>query len=172
MSDGQVAAFGFPRSLAALAWLLCAPWNPANADAPPADPCSLLPAAELKAVLGVKFDSPTKVSMPPAVAFGVTGTKCVYQAGGADPHTVILIVYVDGSGTEADANLTKLANLFHPIRTLTGFADAAYLDADHGVHARQGRVRYYINIMPVVAYNAQAEKKRTDLTAYVAAQVK
>jgi hypothetical protein len=110
MSDGQTAAIGFPRSLAVLAWLLCAPWNLVNADAPPADPCALLPAAELKAVLGVKFDSPTKVSMPPAVAFGVTGTKCVYQAGGADPHTVILIVYVDGSGAEADANLTKLAS--------------------------------------------------------------
>jgi hypothetical protein len=172
MSHVTMTAPGFLRPMAALACLMCAPWTFANAKATPADPCSILPTTELSTVLGVKYGSPTKLPMPPAVANGVAGTKCVYQMLGGPSRPVILIVYFDASDADADANLTQLAKLFHPTKTLMGFADAAYLDANHGVHARQGRVRYYINILPSGTYDAQAEKQLTDLTAYVAAQVK
>jgi hypothetical protein len=144
----------------------------AHAKAPPADPCTVLPATELNAVLGQQFGPPATSPMAAAVANGVTGTQCRYVALGGSPRTVTLVIYFDRSDAEAATNLAPLSKLFHPTKTLTGFADTVYLDSGYAVHAREGRARYYINIAPIGTYTPQAEKNLTDLTAYVAAQVK
>jgi hypothetical protein len=144
----------------------------ASASASPADPCSVLPLTELAAVLGQQFGAPTSSAMPAAVANGVSGTQCRYHTLAAPERTVTLIIYFDASAAEAQANLTQLANIFHPIQTLTGVADTVYLDAGHAVHARQGRARYYINIAPAGSFTPETQKNLTDLTAYVASQIK
>jgi hypothetical protein len=138
----------------------------------PADPCSVLPATELNAALGQQFAAPAKNSLPAAVANGVTGTQCIYHTLTGSPRTVTLIIYFDQSAADAQANLMQLSQMFHPIQTLTGIADTVYLDAGHAVHARQGRARYYINVAPTPSFTPEAQKSLTDLTAYVAAQVK
>ena len=170
--DWKVHAPRVLRLLTALACMMPLTCRIAHAKAAPADPCSVLPATELNAVLGQQFGPPAKSLMPPGVANGVTGSQCRYFALGGSPRTVTLIIYFDPSDADAETNLTQLSKLFHPIKTLTGFADIAYLDASYAVHARQGRVRYYINITPIGTYTPEAEKNLTDLTAYVAAQVK
>jgi hypothetical protein len=144
----------------------------AYADAAAADPCALLPATELHAVLGQQFGAPAKTPMPAAVANGVAGTQCRYTVVGGLPPTVTLIIYFDASAADAETNLAQLSKLFHPTKTLPGIADAVYLDASYGIHARQGRVRYYIKITAIDAYTPAVEKNLTDLTAYVAAHVK
>ena len=118
----------------------------ANANAAPADACSVLPATELNAVLGQQFGQPAKSPMPAAVANGVAA--------------------------DAETNLAQLSRLFHPTKTLPGIADTVYLDASYAIHARQGRARYYINIAPIGTYTPATEKRLTDLAAYVAARVK
>jgi len=132
----------------------------------------VLPAAELATVLGQQFAAPTNSPMPAAVANGVTGTQCRYRTLAGPARTVTLIIYFDASAAEAQANLSQLANIFHPIQTLTGIADTVYLDAGHAVHARQGRARYYLNIAPVGSFTPETQKNLTDLTAYVATQIK
>jgi hypothetical protein len=144
----------------------------ANANAAPADACSVLPATELNAVLGQQFGQPAKSPMPAAVANGVTGTQCRYNPAGGSPPTVTLIIYFDASAADAETNLAQLSRLFHPTKTLPGIADTVYLDASYAIHARQGRARYYINIAPIGTYTPATEKRLTDLAAYVAARVK
>jgi hypothetical protein len=172
-ADGKVQTV---RSLMLAAILIC--MTPitcriASGKAAPVDPCSVLPATELNAVLGQQFGPPSQNPLPPAVANGVTGNQCIYHALAGSPRTVTLIIYFDGSDADAESNLAQLAKFFHPTKTLTGIADAAYLDANNAVHARAGRARYYINVTTTAgAPPSEPEKNLRELTAYVAAQVK
>jgi hypothetical protein len=170
--DWKVGTPRFLILLIALACMMALSCRIAHGKAPPADPCSVLSTTELNAVLGQQFAAPAKTPMPAAVAKGVTGSQCRYAALGGAPRTVTLIIYFDPSDADAQTNLAQLSKSFHPMKTLPGSADTAYLDANYAVHARQGRARYYINIGPVGTYTPEVEKHLTDLTAYVAAQVK
>src|ERR1035438_9237960 len=55
-----------------------------HAATPPADPCSLLQAADVSKTLGGSYGAPSKTVAPRPYANTAEGTDCHYQGGGSD----------------------------------------------------------------------------------------
>ncbi len=147
--------------LSALALLACSAALAAAAE-PPSDLCSLLPASTLTKTLGSTYGAP-KVSVAPRPYRNTnSGTDCTYESG----HKSLLFrVYVDPS-PEASADLfARLKSFFGRGSTdVTGVGDEGYLDKQHAIHIRKGKVRYYIS-------GDGTEKQIKDLAVSVAGQL-
>jgi hypothetical protein len=88
----------------------------ARAAEPPADLCSLLPAADVSKGLGRTYDSPQKSLAPRPFANTATGTDCKYPPQGATRGELWFRAYVDPS-TPASADLfSKLSKFYGPQR--------------------------------------------------------
>src|SRR5579863_1034019 len=134
----------------------------ARAAEPPSDLCSLLPPAALSKTLRQAYDSPKKTVAPRPFRNTNEGTDCKYGSG---PSLVFFRVYVDPSPSESADLFAKLKVYFgKDSTTVSGLGDEAYIDKDHGLHVRKGKVRYFLD-------GAGTDKQKTDLATGIAAQL-
>jgi hypothetical protein len=115
----------------------------ASAAEPPADLCSLLPVAVVSQALGATYTGPTKTVAPRPFPGTNQGTDCTYKSSG---HNLVFRAYVDPSVQAAADLFAKLKMYFGSGSTaVTNLADEAYIDANHGLHVRKGKVRFFLD---------------------------
>jgi hypothetical protein len=141
----------------------------ARAAEPPADLCSLLPAADVSRILGQTFDSPQKSVAPRPFANTNTGTDCNYVS--KNGSKLWFRAYVDPSPAAATDLFARLRMFYGPPTPVKGVGDEAYLDSQHALHIRKGKVRFYINLSPLGTFNPAREKQLTDLAGAVAGRL-
>src|SRR5579871_1252667 len=122
-----------------LASIACA----AHAATAPADPCSLLSAAQVGKALGSTYGAPVKTVAPRPYANTVQGTDCSYSARGGGSQ-VLFRIYFDPSATAATDLFAKLKMFYSPPRPVSGVGDDTYFDPHHGIHVRKGNVRFFL----------------------------
>src|SRR5215470_15979023 len=89
------------RSLVPAVTLLATLASPAAwASNAPADPCSLLPAAEVSKVLGREFGAPQSSVAPRPYKNTAQGTDCIYKSK-SGKGTVMFRIYFDSSPAES-----------------------------------------------------------------------
>ena len=153
---------------AATLLLALAAVRPALASEPPADLCSLLPAADVSKALGHAYAAPQKSVAPRPFRNTNEGTDCNYLA--KDGGKLLFRAYVDPSAA-ASAELFKNLSMWYGTPTpIKGVGDEAYFDKDHAIHVRKGKVRYYLNLSG--SENAAAkENQLTELAKQVAGRL-
>lgn len=153
--------------LIAAAWLVtvCAVQSARAAD-PPADLCSLLPAADVSKTVGQVFNAPEKSVAPRPYADTNTGTDCNYRSKSGGK--LWFRAYVDPSPAAATDLFARLSKFYAPPTPVSGIGDEAYFDPQHALHVRKGKVRFYLNLSPV---GASTEKQVKDLAAAVIARL-
>jgi hypothetical protein len=134
---------------------------------PPADLCSLLPAAEVSKALGRSYDPPEKSIAPRPYPNTAEGTDCNYAAKGSK---LWLRAYVDPSAAAATEMFAKLGEFYSPQTPVTGLGDEAYFDPQHGLHVRKGKVRFYLNLEDV-DFTPKVEKQLKELAGRVAGRL-
>jgi hypothetical protein len=135
----------------------------ARATDPPADLCSLLPAAEVSKTLGRAYDSPEKSVAPRPYQNTAEGTDCNYLSKGS--NKLWFRAYVDPSPSAAADLFAKLSKFYSPPTPLPNLGDEAYFDPQHGLHVRKGKVRFYLNLD--VDFTPAIEKQLKDLAGRV-----
>lgn len=143
----------------------------ARANEPPADLCSLLPAAQVSTILGAAYDSPQKSVAPRFSAGTVTGTDCNYQSKDAAANKVLFRAYVDPSADETKWLFLRLSKFYKTTTPVSGLGDEAYFDDAHGLHVRKGKVRLFFNPVPMGDFTPAREKQMKDLAGSVVAQL-
>jgi len=138
-----------------------------RASEPPADLCSLLPAAEVSKTLGRAYDSPQKSVAPRPFKDTAEGTDCNYLAKGSK---LWFRAYVDPSPSAAADLFAKLGKFYSPQTPVPGLGDEAYFDPAHGLHIRKGKVRFYLNLEPI-NFTPAIEKQLKDLASRVSSQL-
>src|SRR6266568_7011042 len=155
-------------SWVAAAFLLVTCWvqlasaaKPPNVN-PPADLCSLLPAAVLTKTLGSTYAAPKESVAPRPFPNTAQGTDCSYGS----PHERFLLrAYVDPSPAAAADLFARLKSFFGKGSTaVDGIGDEAYLDVNRGLHVRKGKARFFIG-------GAGSEKQLTDLANGIIGQL-
>jgi hypothetical protein len=79
--------------------------------------------------------------------------------------------YVDPSPTAAADLFDRLAKFFGAPTPIAGLGDQAYLDSEHGLHVRKGKVRFFIKLDSRGVVTQVREKQLEDLAGRVAAQL-
>jgi hypothetical protein len=138
-----------------------------RASEPPADLCSLLPAAEVSKTLGRAYDSPQKSVAPRPFKDTAEGTDCNYLAKGSK---LWFRAYVDPSPSAAADLFAKLGKFYSPQTPVPDLGDEAYFDPAHGLHIRKGKVRFYLNLEPI-NFTPAIEKQLKDLAGRVSSQL-
>jgi hypothetical protein len=129
---------------------------------PPSDLCSLLPAATVSKTLKSTYDSPKITVAPRPFRNTNEGTDCKYGSG---LNLLLFRVYVDPSPSASTDLFARLKSYFGKESTeVSGVGDEAYLDKEHGLHVRKGKVRYFLD-------GAGTPKQKTDLAAGIAGQL-
>jgi hypothetical protein len=136
----------FSLMVATLVLSTCAARS-ATANEPPADLCSLLPAADVSKALGHAYDAPQKSVAPRPYANTAQGADCQYMRS-KDPRNRKLFfrAYVDPSPAAATDLFARLGMFYSPKSPVAGLGDEAYFDRDHGLHVRKGKVRFYLTM--------------------------
>lgn len=143
----------------------------ARASEPPADLCSLLPAAQVNTILGAAYDSPQKTVAPRFSAGTATGTDCNYKSEDAAASKVLFRGYVDPSADETKWLFLRLSKFYKTTTAVSGLGDEAYFDDAHGLHVRKGKVRLFFNLAPMGDFTPAREKQLKDLASSVVAQL-
>ena len=134
----------------------------AQGNEPPADLCTLLPAADVSKALGATYGAPEKsVAMRPYKDTN-EGTDCTYHA---KDNKLLLRAYVDASPEQAKDLFARLSMFFGPPQPVAGLGDEAYFDARHGLHVRKGKVRFFLSASG--PFSPAAEKGLKDLASEV-----
>lgn len=157
------------RLMVAVLVLITCAVRPARAGEPPADLCSLLPAAEVSKTLGQTYGSPQKSVAPRPFSNTATGTDCNYVS--KNGSKLWFRAYVDPSASAAADLFARLSKFYSPSTPVAGIGDEAYFDRDHAIHVRKGKVRFYINLNPRGSPIATAERQIKDLASRVAGQL-
>lgn len=158
------------RALLAATILVSCLASLARAADAPADPCSLLPTAQVSTALGKTYGAAQKSIAPRPYQNTVMGTDCNYSPNGAG-KALLFRVYFDHSPGEATDLFAKLKMFYSPPTPVTGIGDEAYFDPRHGLHVRKGNVRYFLNLGNEDDFTAANQKQLTDLAGQVAAQL-
>lgn len=140
----------------------------ARATEAPADVCSLMTAADVSKTLGQTYESPEKKVAPRPFANTVSGTDCSYRAA---QSTLLFRAYFDPSPSAATELFAKLSKYFGTPTPIAGLADEAYFDKDHGLHARKGNVRFFINLAPIGNYTPAVEQQLKNLATLVSGRL-
>lgn len=133
----------------------------AKAATAPADPCSLLSAAQVSSAMGKTFSAPEKSVAPRPFANTVQGTDCKYSGGG---EALLFRIYFDPSPEAATDLFAKLKMFYSPPTPVPGLGDETYFDPHHGIHIRKGNVRFFLS-------GGKDEKALTNLATQVAGQL-
>ncbi|HLW52999.1 MAG TPA: hypothetical protein VKW06_09150 [Candidatus Angelobacter sp.] len=149
--------------VAAMFFITCAVPS-ARAAEPPADLCSLLPAADVSKILSQAYGAPAKSVAPRPFAGTNTGTDCNYhsKSGGK----LWFRAYVDPSPAASTELFARLRQFYGPPVAVPGLGDDAYFDRQHAIHVRKGKVRFYLNLSPVTSPTT-IEKQIKELSAAV-----
>lgn len=139
----------------------------ARAAEPPSDLCSLLPAGDVSKTLGKTYDAAERSEAPRPYANTNTGTDCHYHAKNS---TFWFRAYVDPSPAASKELFARLSMFYGQSTPVTGLGDEAYFDAQHAIHVRKGKVRYYLNLDPL-GTPAATEKQLKDLATEVAGKL-
>jgi hypothetical protein len=157
------------RLLIAVTVVTAGALHSAGAAEPPADLCSLLPAAELSKTLGQTYDSPQKSIAPRPFPNTAEGTDCTYKRSkDARERKLVFRAYVDPSPSDAADLFARLSKFFGPPTPIIGVGDQAYLDQHHGLHVLRGKVRFYIAIDD---FTPAIEKQLENLASQVAGRL-
>jgi hypothetical protein len=143
--------------------------HPASANEPPADLCSLLPAAEVTKTLGQSYDSPQKSVAPRPYANTAQGTDCHYKNNQAG--TLWFRTYVDPSPAAATDLFARLKIFYGPPTPVAGLGDEAYFDSKHGLHVRKGKVRFFLSLENMKSFTPSNENQLKDLAIRVTGQL-
>jgi hypothetical protein len=128
----------------------------------PGDLCSLLPATVVNKMLKGAYSGPEKKVAPRPFRDTVEGTDCVYKSGA---ETLLFRIYVDPSPEAAIGLFAKLKQYFGEGSTsVASMGDEAYVDKDHGLHVRKGKVRFFID-------GGRTDQQRKDLASGINAQL-
>ena len=128
----------------------------------PSDLCSLLPVTAVSKTLKGTYTGPEKKVAPRPFTNTVEGTDCTYKSGG---ETLLFRIYVDPSAPAATDLFAKLKQYFGEGSTaVANIGDEAYVDQDHGLHVRKGKVRFFID-------GAGTDQQRKDLAVEIIAQI-
>jgi hypothetical protein len=141
--------------------------QPERANALPADLCSLLPPAGVSKTLRQAYDAPKESVAPRPFPNTNTGTDCNYESKGASESKLWFRVYVDPSPSAATDLFAKLKIYYSPPTPVPNVGDEAYLDPQHALHVRKGKVRFYLNLSPLGDSTAAAEKQLESLAKQV-----
>ena len=133
----------------------------AKAATAPADPCSLLSAAQVSSAMGKTFSAPEKSVAPRPFANTVQGQIVSIQA--------VERVFCSGSSFDPSPKaatdlFAKLKMFYSPPTPVPGLGDEAYFDPHHGIHVRKGNVRFFLS-------PGKNEKRLTNLATLVAGQL-
>lgn len=158
-----------PLMMALIALFTAFTWKSVYAAEPPADLCSLLPAADVSRILGQTFAAPQKTEAPRPFANTNTGTDCNYlsKSGGK----LWFRAYVDPSPTASADLFSKLSKYYGPPTPVKDLADEAYFDSQHAIHVRKGKVRFYLNLSPMPRPAPAGEQQIKALAGVVAAKL-
>jgi hypothetical protein len=143
----------------------------APANEPPAELCSLLPAAEVTKTLGQPYDSPQKSVAPRPYANTAEGTDCHYALKNNQTSTLWFRAYVDPSPAAATDLFARLKVFYSPPTPVAGLGDEAYFDPKHGLHVRKGKVRFYLSLEDAHSFTPANEKQLKDLASRVVGQL-
>lgn len=152
---GLAVAFAYP-----VAW----------AGKPPADPCSLLPPAEVGKVLGHEYRAPQSSVAPRPFKNTAEGTDCLYEPK-SGRGSLVFRVYFDSSPSEATALFARLKMYYGTPSPVAGVGDETYFDSKHGLHERKGNVRFYLELNGVNAPPAEKEKRLVNLANAIGARL-
>jgi hypothetical protein len=141
--------------------------QPARANVLPADLCSLLPTADVSKTLGQAYGAPQESVAPRPYPNTNTGTDCNYQSKGVPAGKLWFRAYVDPSAPAATDLFAKLRVYYSPPRAVPHLGDEAYLDPQHALHVRKGKVRFYLNLSPVGSSSSAVEKQLENLARLV-----
>jgi len=143
--------------------LLAALASPAAwaADAP-ADPCSLLSAADVSKALGHEFAAPQSSVAPRPYKNTAQGTDCRYRAK-EGKGSLLFRVYFDASAAESADLQAKLKMFYGTPTPVPGVGDETYLDSHHALHARKGNVRFFLEIANMDSSKATNDKQLVSL---------
>lgn len=136
----------------------------------PADPCSLLPAAQIAKAIGRPFGEPEKNVAPRPFPNTAQGTDCYYHAKGGR-GTLQFRVYFDPSSSASSDLFKRLQWFFGSGTPAAGIADEAYFDTKHGLHARKANVRFYLAVFGTHTTPAETEKALGSLGAEIAGRL-
>ena len=154
---------GFSKASLIVASMLAAVCGAPSARAAtaPADPCSLLSAAQVSSAMGTTYAAPQQSVAPRPYANTVQGTDCTYSGGGG---SLLFRIYFDPSPEAATDLFAKLKMFYSPPTGVPGLGDEAYFDPRHGIHVRKGNVRFFLSA-------GDNEKALIDLATQVAGQL-
>jgi len=152
-----MAALISTRRIAAVAFVLSLAAGSVQAATAPADPCSLLTAAQVSSTMGDSFGAPQESIAPRPFANTVQGTDCHYRTKSGRGE-VLFRVYFDPSAADATSLHARLKMFFGSGSVPASVGDEAYIDESHAIHVRKGNVRYYI---AVSGGDTQTGKNRT-----------
>lgn len=130
----------------------------------PADPCSLLTAAEVSKSVGQTFGAPEKSVAPRPYANTVQGTDCHYRASNGSGE-LLFRIYFDTSAAEATDLFAKLKMFYSPPTPVAGVGDETYFDPRHGLHARKGNVRFFLSL------GDHTDRQLEDLATLIAGRI-
>jgi hypothetical protein len=122
--------------------------QPSRVSALPTDLCGILQAADVSKTLGQTYDAPQESVAPRPFPGTNTGTDCNYDSKRANGKLWFRI-YVDPSAAAATDLFAKLKVYYSPPTAVSKLGDEAYLDPQHALHVRKGKVRFYLNLSPV-----------------------
>jgi len=143
----------------------------ARAAEPPADVCSLLPAAEVNTTLGQAYNSPQKSVAPRPFANTAEGTDCSYRPKGATQSTLLFRAYFDPSPSAAADLFTRLSKFYGTPTPIAGLGDTAYFDEAHGLHVRKGNVRFFLSFRNIENFTPANEGQLKALASQVAGKL-
>jgi hypothetical protein len=136
----------------------------------PADPCSLLPAADVSKVLGHEFAAPQSTVAPRPYKNTAQGTDCVYRSK-SGKGTVMFRIYFDSSPAESTDLFARLKMFYGTPTPVPGVGDETYIDSKHGLHERKGNVRFYLELAGVDGSAAVRDKYLVSLATAVGGRI-
>ena len=136
----------------------------------PADPCSLLPAAEVTKVMGREFAAPESSVAPRPFKNAAQGTDCVYRAK-SGKGSLVFRVYFDASPAESTDLFAKLKMYYGKPTAVPGVGDDTYIDSKHGLHERKGNVRFFLELAGVDSAPAMKDKQLMSLATAIGARI-
>ena len=149
------------RRLFVLAAMMAGTVAAGAATTAPADPCTLLSAAEVSRTMSGTYSLPQESVAPRPFANTVEGKDCRYQAMGGQ---LLFRIYFDPTPEEATRLFAQLKMFYSPPKPASGVGDEAYFDKSHGLHVRKGNVRYFLQ-------GSGSEEKMTALGQVVAGKL-
>lgn len=159
-----------PSSIAALAVAAALASPVAWGAKAPADPCSLLAAAEVSRVLGQEVGAPQSTVAPRPYKNTAQGTDCRYRST-RGKGSLLFRIYFDDSPAQSTELFAKLKMFYGEPTPVPGVGDETYLDKYHALHERKGNVRFFLEVENTDSSKATRDKQVVSLAKAVSGRI-